>query len=97
MRAPSKAFSKALSKNAHRISIHAERGEYMMHTGSRASCICGWSSDCYAFFHDVQRAIEVHLRRSRTPVKEWLGQLAGAPVRADIARITRARNQVRIK
>jgi hypothetical protein len=33
--------------------------------GHRARCSCGWSSDCYAQLSDTQRAIEVHLRRSR--------------------------------
>lgn len=33
--------------------------------GHRASCSCGWSSDCYSQLSDTERAIEVHLRRAK--------------------------------
>jgi hypothetical protein len=33
--------------------------------GHRASCSCGWSSDCYSQLSDTQRAIEVHQRRAK--------------------------------
>lgn len=49
----------------HVVEIRCERGQYMPGTGHRARCSCGWSSDCYAQLADTQRAIEVHLRRSR--------------------------------
>jgi len=50
---------------AHDISISCERGEYMPHDGHRARCSCGWASDCYAMLGDIQRAVEVHLRRAK--------------------------------
>jgi len=43
---------------------HIERS-YMSFSGFRARCSCGWSSDCYSQMSDTERAVEVHLRRSR--------------------------------
>ena len=55
---------------AHEISIRhepASRTEALVFSGGhRAHCSCGWGSDCYAQLSDTQRAIEVHLRRSRS-------------------------------
>lgn len=50
---------------AHEISVSCERGQYTLHGGHRARCSCGWWSDCYAMLSDTQRAVDVHLRRSR--------------------------------
>lgn len=33
--------------------------------GIRASCSCGWFSDCYAMHYDTERAMEAHLRRAK--------------------------------
>jgi hypothetical protein len=49
----------------HEISISCEHGQCMLHGGHRAHCACGWWSDCYAMLSDAQRAVDVHLRRSR--------------------------------
>jgi len=49
----------------HKIAIRCETSTYMPHGGHRARCSCGWSSDCYAQLSDTQRAVDVHLRRSR--------------------------------
>lgn len=54
--------------DAHTIAIsadRADRGVYMPNWGHRARCSCGWSSDCYSQLSDTERAVEVHLRRSR--------------------------------
>lgn len=50
----------------HDITISHEHGLYMPHSGHRARCSCGWWSDCYAMLSDTQRAVDVHLRRSRS-------------------------------
>lgn len=54
---------------AHDVAIHHEgpsrSGALSFGGGHRASCSCGWSSDCYSQLSDTQRAVEVHLRRSR--------------------------------
>lgn len=55
----------ARDEKNHAVSISHERGAYMPHRGHRASCSCGWSSDCYSQMSDTERAIEVHLRRAR--------------------------------
>lgn len=39
-------------------------GVLVLNGGHRASCSCGWVSDCYSQLSDTQRAIEVHLRRT---------------------------------
>ena len=53
----------------HAISINCEqpsrRGALVLLGGHRAHCSCGWSSDCYAQYSDVQRAVDVHLRRAK--------------------------------
>jgi hypothetical protein len=53
----------------HAISLRYEpasrSGELVLLGGLRAHCSCGWWSDCYAQMPDTQRAVEVHLRRSR--------------------------------
>lgn len=53
----------------HDISISYEspsrHGALMLQGGHRARCACGWSSDCYRQLSDTQRAVDVHLRRSR--------------------------------
>jgi hypothetical protein len=53
----------------HAITIRHEgpshRPGYAFGGGHRASCSCGWGSDCYAQLSDTQRAIEVHLRRAK--------------------------------
>lgn len=49
----------------HAVLIRHESGRYMLHGGHRARCSCGWFSDCYAMLGDTQRAVEVHLRRSK--------------------------------
>lgn len=56
-----------LPAESHEISIRREPpkhdGALVLLGGNRASCSCGWWSDCYAQFSDTERAIEVHLRR----------------------------------
>lgn len=47
----------------HDVKIRCERPQYMPHGGFRASCSCGWWSDCYAQMSDTERAVEVHHRR----------------------------------
>jgi hypothetical protein len=54
-----------MKTTAHDISISHEHGRYMLHGGHRARCSCGWWSDCYAQLNDTQRAVDVHLHRSR--------------------------------
>jgi len=53
----------------HSIKISCEppsrRGALVLNGGHRASCSCGWWSDCYAQMSDTDRAVEVHLRRSQ--------------------------------
>lgn len=53
----------------HAISISHElpscSDAVVLQGGHRARCTCGWWSDCYAQLSDTQRAVEVHLRRSR--------------------------------
>lgn len=49
----------------HLSSIRCEKTQYMPLGGHRAHCSCGWSSDCYAQLIDTERALEVHLRRSK--------------------------------
>jgi len=69
----------------HVIEIHHEHGTYMPHGGHRASCSCGWGSDCYAMLGDTKRAIEVHLRRYRRENFEEL--IARSSIGAAIADI----------
>jgi hypothetical protein len=54
-----------MSSPVHDIAIHCEQGTYVPHPGHRARCSCGWASDCCAQLADTQRAVEVHLRRSK--------------------------------
>lgn len=53
----------------HHIEIRCEppsrNGALVLQGGHRARCSCGWSSACYAQMRDTERAIGVHLRRSR--------------------------------
>lgn len=49
----------------HSAAISYGRAPYMLHEGHRASCTCGWISDCYVQLSDTRRAIDVHLRRVR--------------------------------
>ena len=51
--------------SVHDTSIHRQDAQYMPHGGFRAHCSCGWWSDCYSQISDTERAIEVHLRRSK--------------------------------
>lgn len=60
------------TKVAHHTSIEYEppskkkhNGVIVFHGGHRGRCSCGWWSDCYSQMSDTQRAIEVHLRRSK--------------------------------
>ena len=54
---------------AHQISIRCEppsrNGALVLQGGHRARCSCGWASDCYAQLSDTERAVEVHLQRTR--------------------------------
>lgn len=58
-----------MTEPAHAISISHElpsrSDAVVLQGGHRARCSCGWWSDCYAQLTDTQRAVEVHLRRSR--------------------------------
>lgn len=70
---------------AHDVSIRCERGQYMLGSGHRARCSCGWSSDCYAQLSDTQRAIEVHLQRERrADIKELIAKSSIGAAIADI-------------
>lgn len=55
--------------NQHAVTINCEQpsrsGALMLNGGFRASCSCGWSSDCYSQLSDTERATQVHLRRSQ--------------------------------
>jgi hypothetical protein len=53
--------------------------------GHRAHCSCGWWSDCYAQLSDTQRAVEVHLRRSKR--EDFDGLIARSSIGAAIADI----------
>jgi hypothetical protein len=54
---------------AHHITIdHEHDRRFLLHGGHRASCSCGWWSDCYASPSDAQRAVDVHLQRAQTDV-----------------------------
>ena len=55
----------APTKVDHYTSIKCETSQYMPQGGFRAQCTCGWFSDCYSQMSDTERAIEVHLRRSK--------------------------------
>ena len=58
----------APSVQAHEITIHrvppSHEGVLVLMGGHRASCSCGWGSDCYSQLSDTERAIDVHLRRA---------------------------------
>lgn len=69
----------------HDISIRCEHATYMLHSGHRARCSCGWASDCYAMLGDTQRAVDVHLRRARR--EEFDGLIARSSIGAAIADI----------
>jgi hypothetical protein len=68
-----------VNEQAHQISIAHEAGRrsgaLVTNGGHRASCSCGWSSDCYAQLSDTERAIEVHLQRERrADIKELIAR-----------------------
>lgn len=71
----------------HDISIRCEpasrSGALVLQGGHRASCSCGWWSDCYAMLSDTQRAVDVHLRRAQT--KSFDDLLARSSIGAAIA------------
>jgi hypothetical protein len=73
----------------HDISISCEpparNGALVLQGGHCARCSCGWSSDCYAQLSDTQRAVEVHLRRSRR--EDFEGLIARSSIGAAIADI----------
>lgn len=69
----------------HEISISFECGQYMLHEVHRAHCSCGGWSDVCAQLSDTQRAVEVHLRRSRR--EDFEGLIAQSSIGVAIADI----------
>ena len=73
----------------HEISIRCEppsrNGALVLQGGPRARCSCGWASDCYAQLSDTERAVEVHLRRSRR--EDFEGLIARSSIGVAIADI----------
>ena len=73
----------------HHIEINCElpsrKGALVLNGGHRASCSCGWWSDCYAQLSDIQLAIEVHLRRAQR--EDFEGLIARSSIGAAIADI----------
>lgn len=79
------------AKTEHHVSIEHEGPRkspgFSFGGGHRASCSCGWWSDCYAMLSDTERAIEVHLRRAKhEPVGVQVRANAMDEFRALIAR-----------
>lgn len=62
-------ITKTETAPTHDVSIQHEgptqNGAFSFGGGYRANCSCGWWSDCYSQMSDTQRAVEVHLRKSR--------------------------------
>jgi len=78
--------AKDVKAEVHEIKISCEKGKYMPGTGYRARCSCMWSSDCYAFMSDTQRAVDVHLRRSRhSDFESFASVLARSSIGAALA------------
>ena len=74
-----------MTTTAHEVSFCCERGQYMLGSGHRARCSCGWSSDCYAQLSDTQRAADVHVQRARrAEIKELIAKSSIGAGLADI-------------
>lgn len=59
-----KRMTKAQRVKPHYVTI--EHVHAIARSGFRASCTCGWWSDCYAQASDATQAMTVHRRRAES-------------------------------